>query len=240
MEAKYSDYDFLKSIERIDEILNGSDLSYEDKESIPSRDSLTFNNGFYVNCSSIFIDIRDSKSLNETHTKPVLAKIYKTYISELVAVLKGHSKVSEIYIEGDSVWGIFDTPYKNDINKLFSTCAQASSLIDILNIKYKKKGYSEITVGIGMSYGSSLFIKAGYKGSGINEVVWLGKLIGEAAMLCSYGNKLYTDNEIMVSNVFYDNLNEDNQKLLSKNYGRDCYHGNVINLAMNEWVKNNA
>lgn len=240
MEASHNLYEYHKSIERIDEILNGSDSSYGEKNSIPSRDALTFNNGFYVECSAIFIDIRGSKELNDKHNRPVLAKIYKTYISELVAVLKDHTKVSELYIEGDCVWAIFDTPYKNDINELFSVGAKASSLIDILNIKYKRKGYSQLSVGIGISYGSSLMIKSGYKGSGINEVVWLGKLVGEAAMLCSYGNKTYTDCEMMVSNVFYDNLNDDNKKLLTKNQGRNCYHGNVISLDMNEWVSKNG
>lgn len=240
MEASHNLYEYLKSIERIDEIPNGSDSSYEDKKSIPSRDTLTFNNGFYVECSALFIDIRGSKELSDKHSRPVLAKIYKTYISELVAVLKDHTKVSELYIEGDCVWAIFDTPYKDDVGELFSVGAKASSLIDILNIKYKRKGYSQLSVGIGISYGSSLMIKSGYKGSGINEVVWLGKLVGEAAMLCSYGNKTYGDHEMMVSNVFYDNLNDDNKKLLSKNYQRDCYHGNVINLSMNEWVSKNG
>ena len=240
MEAKYSYYNFDNSIDRIDEILNGSDASYEDKDSIPSRDSLTFNNGYYVSCSALCIDIRESKSLAEKHTRPVLAKIYKTYISELVAVLKGHSNVSEIYIEGDSVWGIFDTPQKDDIDELFGVAAQASSLVDILNIKYRKRGYSELTVGVGLSYGSSLLIKSGYKGSGINEVVWLGKLVAEAALLCSYGNRSFDDKEIMVSDVFKQNLNEHNKKLLSRNYSRSCYHGNVVNTDMNEWVKNNG
>ncbi len=238
MEASHSHYDFKKSIERIDEILSGSDSSYEDKQSIPSRDALTYANGFYVECSAIFIDIRDSKELNSKHTKPVLAKIYKTYISELTAVLKCHTKISEIYIEGDCVWGVFDTPFKSDIDNLFSVAAMASSLIDILNIKYKRKGYSELTIGIGLSYGSSLMIKSGYKGSGINEIVWLGKLVGEAAALCSYGNKTISDNEIMVSNAFYNNLNDENKNLLFKNYLRDCYHGNVVNDVMNCWVKN--
>lgn len=239
MEASYSSYDFNKSIERIDNVLNGSDASYEDKKSVPPRSELTFNNGFYVECSALFVDMRGSKKLAEKHKRPVLAKIYKTYISELVAVLKNHTKVREISIEGDCVWGIFNTPFKDDINELFSIGARVSSLIDILNIKYKRKGYSELTVGIGMSYGTTLLIKAGYSGSGINEVVWLGKLVGEAAKLCSYGNKNYGDYEMMVSNIFYDNLNAHNKGLLLKNNTYDCYHGYVINPDMNEWVKNN-
>ena len=240
MEAKICAYDHQKSIERIDEILDSSDSNYEEKDKIPSRDSLTFTNGYYVSCSALFIDMRRSKELSEKHKRPTLAKIYKTYTSELVAVLRGNSKVSEIYIEGDCVWGVFDTPYQTDINEVFSTAARAASLIDTLNIKYKKKGYSEVTVGIGAAYGTSLYIKAGHKGSGINEVVWLGKLVGEAAQLCSYGNKTYNDYEIMVSDAFYNNLNNNNKNLLSRNYTRECYHGNVVNTEMDKWVQKNG
>lgn len=240
MKATHSTYDHDKSIERITEVLDASDNSFEEKNSIPSRDSLTYKNGYYVNCSALFVDIRDSKSLNEKHTRPVLAKIYKAYISELIAVLKDHDEVHEISIEGDSVWGVFNTPYKLDINRLFSVAAKVSSLIDTLNIKLKKKKYSELKVGIGISYGSALLIKSGYKGSNINEVVWLGTLVSDAAKLCSYGNKEYYDKEIMVSNIFYDNLNKENKALLTKNVLRDCYHGNVVNTGMDIWVRKNG
>jgi class 3 adenylate cyclase len=240
MEASYSYYDYEKSIVRINETLDASDSLYEEKKSIPTRSSLTYSNGYYVSCSALFVDIRESKSLNERHKRPTLAKIYKTYISEVVAVMRSHTRVNEIYIEGDCVWGVFDTPYQSDVNELFCVAAQISSLIDILNIRYKKKGYSELTVGIGASYGESLYIKAGHSGSGINEVVWLGKLVGEAAELCSFGNKESYDSELMVSNVFYDNLEDSNKKLLYKHSYRSCYHGYVINTLMNEWVKNNG
>lgn len=240
MQATYSYYDFNKSIERLTETLDSSDALYEDKSSIPSRELLTFNNGFYVKCTALFVDIRKSKDLPSKHKRPVLAKIYKTYISEVVAVMRGNSSIFEISIEGDCVWGIFDTPSKSDIDGVFNTAAQISSLVDILNIKYKKKGYSELKIGIGASWGESLFIKAGYKGSGINEIVWVGELVGEAAKLCSYGNRNYNDAEIMVSSVFYSNLNDSNQKCLVKSSYPDCYEGNAINTTMSKWVETNG
>ena len=201
---------------------------------------MTFDNGFYVKCSALFIDIRKSKDLPSKHIRPVLAKIYKTYISEVVAVMRGNLDIFEISIEGDCVWGVFDTPNKSNIDNVFSTAAQISSLLDILNVKYKKKGYSEITIGIGLSWGESLYIKAGYKGSGINEVVWLGELVGEAAKLCSYGNRNYNDAEMMVSGDFYSNLNEHNKKLLQSSTYQNCYEGNVISSNMNKWVEDNG
>ncbi len=58
MKSNYLSYDYEKSRKRIDEILDAKDTSYEEVEKIPSRDKLTFNNGFYVTkTSALFIDI---------------------------------------------------------------------------------------------------------------------------------------------------------------------------------------
>ncbi len=236
MKAKYASYNYLDSQDRIKEILNSSDNNYEKKDSIPDRDKLTFTNGFYVNCSAMFVDMRKSKDLTDKYRRPTLARIYRSYISELVAVLRGHSKVVEVNIEGDCVWGIFDTPTQGDINELFSTAFQASSMIDILNWRFEKKGYDPIEIGIGLDWGRALMLKAGYKGSGINDVVWMGEVVNRAAALCNHGNRTYSDREIMVSEVFRNNLNKDNQSLLQFNSGRDCYHGNVVSTEMNNWL----
>jgi len=236
MESNYSAYVLTDSVKRIDEILQGAETNYEESSSIPSRSALTFDNGFYVSCSAMFIDMRGSKTLADKHKKPTLAKLYRSYLSELVAVLKGDPNIQEISIEGDCVWGVFNTPYQTDINAVFGTGAEAASLVDILNFKFSTNGVSSISVGIGISYGTALMIKAGYKTSGVNDVAWIGAVVGEAARLCSYGNRTWNDRTMMVSNVFYRNLAIENQKLLTYNQARGCYHGSVINLKMNAWL----
>jgi class 3 adenylate cyclase len=153
--------------------------------------------------------------------------------------MKGNTCINEIYIEGDGVWAVFNTKTPNDVDSVFATAFTISSLIDILNIKLAKKKYSKLEIGIGIDDGESLYIKAGSKGSGINEVVWIGKIVGQTAALCSYGNKIFQDREIMVSEGVYTNLSEHNKSLLVENITRGCYHGNVIRLDMDEWVKKN-
>lgn len=239
MDASYSYYDYTKSIERIDNILNSSDSSYDKHTGIPSKDSLTYNNGFYVDVTVLFIDIRASKELSSKHTRPVLAKIYRAYISEVITVMKGNTCINEIYIEGDGLWAVFNTTTKDDVNSVFATAFTIASLIDILNVKLSKKKYSTLEVGIGIDDGESLYIKAGYKGSGIQEVVWIGKVVGQTATLCSYGNKTIHDREIMVSAKVYSDLSEHNKSLLVENISHNCYHGNVIRKDMNEWVEKN-
>lgn len=240
MEATYSIFDYHKSIERISELLDTSDASYENHKGIPTRDRLTFANGFYVDVTVLFVDMRKSKELSEKHTRPVLAKIYRAYISETVAVLKDNATISEVYIEGDGVWAVFNTTTKAEVVSVFETAAKVSSLVDILNIKLQRKGYSTIEVGIGLDDGESLYIKAGYKGSNINEVVWIGRAVGAAAAMCKNANSSWADRELMVSTIVYQSLTDSYKGLLEWNSYRQCYQGNVHNILMNEWVLNNA
>jgi class 3 adenylate cyclase len=241
MKSNYKIYDFEKSRERIDNILKTEDKFFEEVDKIPSRDKLTFNNGFYVNkTSALFVDIRESSKLPTKYKRPVLARIYRPYISEVVAVINGDINCAEININGDCVWGVFDAQYQNQINSVFSTAAEISSVIDTLNCKYKKKGIDPLVVGIGLAFGRVLMIKAGYSGSSLNDVVWMGEVVNESSNLCAYGNKTWNDREIMVSSVFRNNLNDHNKELLQWNSNRGCYHGNVVNTGMNNWIDENC
>jgi len=228
MKINYSEYNFENSLTRLDDILNSSDYNYEEKKGIPSENSLTFKNGFYVDITVVFVDIRGSKELANSHTRPVLAKIYRSYISEVIAVMKDNIKINDIFIEGDGVWAVFDTTTELDVQVVFDTTAKISSLINALNVKLKKKNYSVIKVGIGIDDGESLYIKAGYSGSGINEIVWIGKVVGEAAKLSNYGNRDWYDRQTMVSERVYRMLNKHQKSLLEWNAYRECYHGNII------------
>ena len=146
-------YDVDKSSERMDEILNASDNDYCDKDSIPARSDLTFKNGYYVNVTAIFIDIVGSSDMTDEHKRPTLAKMYRAFLSECVAIMNAETNCKEININGDCVWGVFDTPYKSDIDNVISVAARLNSMIKILNYKLRKKKYSQISVGIGIDYG---------------------------------------------------------------------------------------
>jgi len=237
MEGKYVSYDYETSFQRIEDKISSSDNSFPERDSIPSRSELTYSNGFYVNCTALYIDIRHSSDLPNHHNRPKLAKLYRAYISEVIAVIVGDGNCAEVIVEGDCVVGIFDTPLQKDIDSVFTTAARLSSLIDVMNCKFDKYGIKNITVGIGIYYGRALMIKAGFKGSGINDVVWMGDVLNEASRLCSFGNKGINDKEIMASDIIYNNLNEHNKKLLAWNRSRSCYHGNVIITEMEDWYK---
>lgn len=240
MKSTYTNYDFTESRQRVDEILNADESVFEELDSIPTRDKLTFSNGFYVNCTALFVDIRGSSNLPKKYRHSKLAKIYRSYISEVVAIINSDVDCEEVSIEGDTVWGIFNTTTKNDIDNVISIAAQISSLVDTLNCKFKRKGIDPIQIGIGIDYGRALMIKAGYKGSTINDVVWMGEVVSSAAGLCYNANRTIYDHETMVSTVIYKNLNDDHKKLFYFNTSRSCYHGNIVRTEMNDWIKANC
>lgn len=240
MKSAGSSFNYISSYERMKDILDGSDVSYEESDRLPNRGALTFKNGFYSYCSAMFVDIRKSSSLPEKYKRPRLAKLYRAYISEVVAVMDGNSDCDEVNIVGDGVWGVFDTPLTSNIDAAFSTAAIVASAIKMLNYQLKKHGYDPISVGIGLSYGRALVIKAGYSGSGINDIVYMGDVVNQAAKLAAHGNETWADQQTMVSDIFYSNLNDTNKGLLSWSLSRHAWHGNVINLAMEEWYNQNC
>jgi len=236
MQTTISEYDFNASLERMDEVLNSTE-TFEKRQSIPVRSELTYTNGFYVNCAAIFIDICGSSDLTDDHERPVLAKIYRTFISESIAIMRSIGTVSEVSIQGDAVWGVYNTTTKAQINQLIIVLARLESLIDVLNYKLSGKGYKNIQVGIGLDYGRALMVKAGYKGSGINDVVWMGDVVNQACHLASYGNSSSYDRTVMISHVIYINLSEEYKKLFIENKTHSCYHADLYNVQMNYWLE---
>lgn len=103
-------YNVAKSAERMDEILDAGNGNFSDKSSVPLRSTLTYTNGYYVYVTSVFVDIVGSSDMTDEHRRPTLAKMYRSFISECVAIMNSVSMSREINIHGDCVWGIFETP----------------------------------------------------------------------------------------------------------------------------------
>ncbi|MFF3289128.1 hypothetical protein [Streptomyces sp. NPDC003023] len=241
MDSNYRVYDHTASARRIRDYLTSSTSSYEEVNSLPDRDKLTFSNGFYANCSAIFVDIRKSSQLPSHYKRPRLARIYRAYLSELVAIFNGDPNTREINIAGDATWAVVNTPYKRDVDSVFGLGAKANSMVKILNYEMKKASYGQpIEVGIGMSWGRALMIKAGYSGSGISDVVYMGDVVNEAAKLANYGSSGWNIPPVVTSSNFHENLNDHNKELLKYDYSRSCYTGTVINTVMEEWFKENC
>ncbi len=237
MDSNYKSYDYLASIARIDDYLTQPSGNFVEVDELPYRNRLTYTNGFYARwCSAMFVDIRDSSKLPDFYKRPVLAKIYRAYISEVVAILNAVETAREINIVGDGVWAVFSTRYTRDNDAIFSAACRVNSLIAILNLKMKRAGYTTpIRVGVGLSDGRALMIKAGYNGSGIADVVYMGQVVNRAAKLASEGSKDGND-PIIIDDAFANWLNDENQRLLRRNALKGWLSSSAVNVAMDKWA----
>jgi class 3 adenylate cyclase len=239
MDGNFRPYDYIKSSERIKDILNQPAGTFQEVDGLPDRDTLTYTNGFYGTCSALFIDIRSSSALTEKYKRPTLAKIYRAFISEMVALLNSDPYVREVNIVGDCVWAVYNTPLQSHIDDVFAIAYQANTLKKLLNFHFVKKNIDPISVGIGADYGRALMIKAGYSGSGINEVIYMGDVVNRAAHLAHEAGRSWVD-PIFVGSTFHANLNDHNKGLLTSQHVQGLgyiYAGDVIRTDMDTWVE---
>lgn len=88
MEANHTMiYSVDESSKRLDEILNASDNNYCNKNSIHIRNNLTFKNSYYVNVTTVFIDIVGSLDMTDDHKRPASAKMHRAFLFECVAIM---------------------------------------------------------------------------------------------------------------------------------------------------------
>lgn len=238
MDGNYSPYSYRSSSTRIGEILDQPAGQFDETDSLPDRDRLTYTNGFYGRCSAIFVDIRDSSKLTQRYRRPALAKLYRAFISEMVAVLNSGQKVREVNIVGDCVWATYNTPYKSDIDDVYTLACRANTLRKLLNKHLEKRDYDPLKFGIGVDWGRVLMVKAGHYGSGINDVVYMGDVVNRAAHLAHKAGRGWHP-PIWIGSDFQSNLKHENTQWLTSQFDSEIgtvYTGDVVLTEMNEWI----
>ena len=201
-----ANYDYHKGKERVVNILD-NELKVIEQNELPHDDSFTFTNGYYSWVTAIFVDIRDSSSLFSNQDKEKVAKVIRSFTSEVIEILRGDDNLREIGIRGDCVYAVYTTPFKSDIFEQAEKTFFINSDIKMLNKLLSERSLPTISVGIGMSTAQELVVKAGRKDVGINSKVWIGKAVTRAANFSSIGNK--NGNSIQVySALSFDNFIE--------------------------------
>lgn len=242
-------YEYRKSKEAIESILR-SPTKIVDKDFVPSSDSdFTYENGIKSWVGALFVDIVDSGKLFQSPNEDT-ARIIRSFCSEIISILKDDSNYREIGIRGDCVYCIYNATYQESLVKIFRHAYRINSFMSMLNKLLKKNGYPTVRVGIGLGCSQDLIIKAGQNGSGINDKIWIGKAVVDAAHLSDIANRNGIS-AIAMSPLFYENIIEhlckENEKYKSwinahssGYYGSvEYYHCNIIENGFSEWIEEN-
>ncbi|GAA4718133.1 adenylate/guanylate cyclase domain-containing protein [Nocardioides conyzicola] len=243
MKSSGTSFTYTASFKRIDEVLAAPDENFPQRDDLPSRDDLTFSNGYFVRVAALFVDIRNSSNLPGKYSEPALAKLYRAFISEVVAVLDGSPDCDEINIVGDGVWGVFDARLKEQVDRVVEAAGRVSSLLDGLNARLLYRGYEALRVGIGLDWGRALMIKTGFYGSGVNDIVYVGNVVNSAAKLCSLGEQKHGSGyrpRVMAGREFVNNLLPTGYAgFFTYDASIGCYTASIQNKAMTSWLADN-
>ena len=92
-----ADYDYKVGKQRLEEILD-NDMEVVEQDKLPNDDDFTFTNGYYSWVSAIFVDMRDSTELCADEDKEKLAKVFRSFSSEIIEILRDDDNLREIGI----------------------------------------------------------------------------------------------------------------------------------------------
>ena len=227
-------FDYKESKKRIIDILT-SKTEIQETNSIPSDESnFTYENGIKSWVGSIFVDIRNSTAYFKENKPEQVSRVMRAFCSEIISILQSDDNFRQIGIRGDCIYGIFTAPNKSDLNNILNNAI----LINTFQKMFQKilTNYSMPTfeIGIGLGCSKDLIIKAGKKGSGINDLIWIGDAVIDACKLSSQGN-LDGFNPIVMSECFFANIKEFDA---NENHKYKSYCTNKYSQKLNENVWN--
>lgn len=243
-------YDKAKSRDTVIQILT-SPTKIVEKDSVPASDAaFTYENGIRTWVASLFVDIVDSSTMFQNANENT-ARILRSFCSEIISILKDDENYREIGIRGDCVYCIYSVSTKNDLVEVFRHAYRINSFLNMLNKLLERYNYSRIRAGIGLGCGQDLIIKAGQSGSGINDKIWIGKAVVDAAHLSDTANRNGV-RPIAMSPLFYANiidiLCEENPEYKTwitphssqTGWSTDYYHCSIIESNFDKWIEENV
>ena len=158
--------------------------------------------------------------------------------------------IEKLGLEVRCLYCIYSAAYQKDLVEIFRHAYRINSFMSMLNKLLTKNGYLNICAGIGLGCSEDLIIKAGQSGSGINDKIWIGKAVVDAAHLSDVANRNGIS-AIAMSPLFYNNVFEhlceenENYKIWIKSHSAVCYggveyyHCNIIESECNRWIEEN-
>jgi class 3 adenylate cyclase len=174
-----------------------------------TNSKLTFGNtGLQFEATVLYIDMRGSTALLNTHNNPVVAKIHMAYFHTIVRIAKALGGEVRSF-NGDSLLVFFQGTTKTTLSNAVKTAMQmkymianSESGINTLLVKY-----SAVDFGIGLDDGKILCTKIGLgRDSNNQDLIWIGNPVNRAVKISDECQSPY---HIGISSFVYSNLNDD-------------------------------
>lgn len=238
-------YDYWNSKQRVINILT-SKTEIKATKTIPSNENeFTYENGIKTMVGALFVDIRESTKYFKENKSEIVSRVMRAFCSEVIAILKTDENYRQIGIRGDCVYGIFSTPSNKDVENILRNAAMINSFQNMLQSILIKNHMPTFQIGIGLGCSEELVIKAGSKGTGINDLIWIGDAVIDACKLSSEGNtcKFFP---IVMDKCFYNKIKnmavrdggtcaQHCREIYSEKIGTDVWDCKLVNVKFDDY-----
>lgn len=186
--------------------------------------SLTFGStGLLFPATVLYIDMRGSTEVLNTHQRSVVAKIHMTYYHAIVKVAKDDGGEIRSF-NGDSLLVFFYGNSDEVVRKaVCSALRMKYALTQIVNESLEN--YMDIDFGIGIDCGEILATKVGIGGANENkDLIWIGNAVNRSTRISdSCSDPFY----VGISRAVYCKLDERLLHYTKRDYWGDSYRYNV-------------
>ena len=196
-------------------INNALDKGYEYVRVIDSSEKFLRKNVFgQIDMAVLYVDIVGSTKMSMTLSPNSLSTIISSFSQEMSYVIEQfHGYVLKFV--GDAVIGYFVENETNQIPAIYEAVACAESMIKIVKqginpILIEKAGLSEISVKIGIDFGSNVVVRYG-----ADEKKAYVDLLGPTMNVASKIQNLAKPDQIIVGQEVYDKLDSCMQEFFS-------------------------
>lgn len=204
--------------DKIKEIMD-NDFEVTDVSYVPdiNDSSLTFGNtGLRFEATVLFIDMRGSTKILNSHHRRTVAKIHMAYFHTVAKIAKKFGGEVRSF-NGDSMLVFFQGNSQEVLsNGVFSALQMKYMIADSASgINNYLSKYSAIDFGIGIDYGKILCTKIGITGENNRDLFWVGNAVNKSTRL---GDKAKSPDHIAISKIVYDNLLDNVKSTLQKDF----------------------
>jgi class 3 adenylate cyclase len=188
------------------EIKNAT-FTKKDTYSIPNIDtsSLTFGcTGLNFPATVLYIDMRGSTKVLNTHQRRVVAKIHMTYYHAIVKIAKADGGEIRSF-NGDSLLVFFYGKSSEVIKRTVLSAMKMSYAINKI-VNETLTQYTDIDFGIGIDCGDVLATKVGLGGPSDNkDLIWIGNAVNRSTKISDKCNNPF---HIGISTTVYNSLDD--------------------------------
>lgn len=188
----------------VKEVVDGG-FVIDDIDYVPKADDtqLTFGNeGLRFPATALYIDMRGSTKVLNSHNRASMAKIYKCYFHVIVSVVdKFKGKIRSF--NGDGMLVFFLGSDKAAKNRAVRAALQIKYVLTSEGVGIAKKmdTYTCPDFGIGVDSGDILCTKIGIPGGENRDLVWVGNAVNKAVRI---GDQQKSPHHLGISKTVYE------------------------------------